>query len=72
MCSMPKFQIGDRVERVGSLIPIYMRSGTITQVIPNKDGLDWFTEYEVDFNTLKAHFYETQLRLIESDLHHDS
>ena len=51
---MPKFKIGDRVERIGSLVPIYMQRGVVIGVIPNKDGEDWFTEYEVDFgNQLK-------------------
>jgi hypothetical protein len=63
---MPRFKVGDRVERVGVLIPPYMRDGTITSVIPNKDGLEWFTEYEVNFgNQIIAIFYETQLRLVQ-------
>jgi len=40
-----------------------MRNGTIVQVIPNADGLDLFTEYEVNFDDrIIATFYETQLR----------
>jgi hypothetical protein len=63
-CIMPKFKVGDQVERIGSLVPPYMRSGIVTKVIPNKDGMDWFTEYEVNFgNQVIAIFYETQLRL---------
>jgi hypothetical protein len=59
-----KFKVGDHVERIGSLVPQYMRSGVVTRVIPNKDGLDLFTEYEVNFdNTVIATFYQTQLRL---------
>jgi hypothetical protein len=59
-----KFKVGDHVERIGSLVPQYMRSGVVTRVIPNKDGLDLFTEYEVNFdNELIATFYQTQLRL---------
>ena len=61
---MPKFKVGDRVERIGSLVPEYMRSGIITRVIPNNQGKDLFNEYEVNFdNRLIAIFYETQLRL---------
>jgi hypothetical protein len=32
---MPKFKVGDLVERIGSLVPHYMRHGVITRVIPN-------------------------------------
>jgi hypothetical protein len=62
---MPQFKVGDRVERAGTLVPQYMKSGTILSVIPSKSGLEWFTEYEVNFgNQIIAIFYETQLRLI--------
>ena len=61
---VPKFKVGERVERIGSLVPEYMRSGVVTRVIPNPQGQDLFNEYEVDFgNQLIAIFYETQLRL---------
>jgi hypothetical protein len=61
---MPKFAVGDYVERIGSLVPEYMRSGVIIRVIPNDQGLDLFNEYEVNFgNQVIAIFYETQLRL---------
>jgi hypothetical protein len=64
---MPSFKIGDRVERIGPLVPDYMRSGVITRVIPNKDGLDWFTEYEINFGYKRiANFYETQLRQVKA------
>jgi hypothetical protein len=63
---MPKFKVGDHVERIGPLVPVYMSRGIITLVIPNKDGLDLFTEYEANFDDqLIANFYETQLRLVE-------
>jgi hypothetical protein len=59
---MTKFKIGDHVD---ALVPPYMRSGAIVQVIPNKSGMDWLTEYQVDFgNKQIATFYETQLRLV--------
>jgi hypothetical protein len=61
---MPKFAVGDYVERIGSLVPEYMRSGVIIRVIPNDQGLDLFNEYEVNFgNQVIAIFYETQLQL---------
>jgi hypothetical protein len=64
---MPKFRVGDGVERIGALVPDYMRSGDIVRVIPNEDGLELFTEYEVNFNNqLVATFYETQLRLVKA------
>jgi hypothetical protein len=63
------FKIGDRVERVGALVPTWMRVGIVIRIIPNKQGIDWATEYEVDFGTLRAHFYQTQLRLIDAAQH---
>ena len=60
---MPKFAVGDYVERIGSLVPEYMRRGVISRVIPNDQGLNLFNEYEVNFgNHVIAIFYETQLR----------
>jgi hypothetical protein len=60
---MPKFKVGDQVERIGSRLP-YMRSGIVTKVITNEEG--WFTEYEVNFgNQVIANFYETQLHLVK-------
>ena len=60
---MPKFKVGDKVIRIGSLVPSYMSHGEILKVIPNKDGLEWATEYEVRFGVeLRAKFYESQLR----------
>jgi hypothetical protein len=62
---MPKFKVGDRVERIGSLVPEYMREGVVMRVIPSEHGIDLFTEYEVNFGGLLiAMFYETQLRLV--------
>ena len=60
------FKVGDEVERVGALVPPYMRSGVVIRVIPNKDGVDWFTEYEVTFNNQDVlTLFETQLRLVK-------
>jgi hypothetical protein len=62
---MAKFKVGDRIERIGSLVPEWMRSGVIMRVIPNDQGQDLFNEYEVNFgNQVIAIFYETQLRLV--------
>jgi hypothetical protein len=64
---MPKFKLGDRVERIGPLVPPYMKSGVITRVVPAINGPDWVTEYDVDFgNQVVATLYETQLRLVIS------
>jgi hypothetical protein len=60
---MPLFQVGDKVERTGSLVPQYMKRGTVVAVIPNVSGQDHFTQYEVDFGQgIVVTFYETQLR----------
>jgi len=64
---MPKFKVGDHVERIGTLVPPYMKSGVVTFVILSKEGLAWFNEYEVNFGrTGIATFYETQLQLIKA------
>jgi hypothetical protein len=64
---MPKFKVGDHVERIGVLVPPYIRNGIITRVIPNPNVPERFTEYQVDFgNQVIATLYETQLRLAES------
>jgi hypothetical protein len=60
---MPRFKVGEKVERIGSLVPLYMRRGIVAKVIPNEDGQDHFTQYEVNFgNRVVEVFYETQLR----------
>jgi len=61
-----KFKVGDRVERVGTLVPVYMHDGIILRIIPNKEGIDGYTEYEVNFgNQMIGTFYEAQLRLVK-------
>ena len=60
---MARFMVGDRVERVGALVPDYMKTGRIVRVIPHPQLSHAFTEYEVDFGSRVASFYETQLRL---------
>jgi hypothetical protein len=56
-------KVGDEVERTGTLVPSHMRHGKVIRVIPNKDGVEWLTEYEVEFDgNFVATFYESQLR----------
>jgi hypothetical protein len=64
---MPKFAVGDHVERVGVLVPESMRYGTIIRVTPNTVGEDLFYEYEVAFsNHMIGTFYEPQLRPVKN------
>jgi hypothetical protein len=51
---MPRFQVGDQVERVGTLIPPYMKSGRVMRVIPHPDLPEQFTEYEIDFQVRRC------------------
>ena len=44
--AMLLFKVGDRVERIGFLIPTWMKVDIITKVIPNKDGIEWACQYE--------------------------
>jgi hypothetical protein len=60
---MARFKVGDYVERVGPLVPIYMKSGRIVRVIPHPDLPEQMTEYEIDFQFVVATFYQSQLRL---------
>jgi hypothetical protein len=63
---MPKFKVGDKVGRSGPLIPPYLQCGTVKAVIPNTHGVDWLTEYEVDFgDNLVQVLYETELKPAE-------
>jgi len=59
---MARFQVGDKVERIGSLVPEYMKHGVVVRIMPNEHS-DLFTAYEVSFGSqMIAIFYETQLR----------
>jgi hypothetical protein len=60
---MPKFNVGDYVEPIGTLVPDDVRQGVILRVFPNEEGLDWATEYEIEFKFGRAKFFERQLRL---------
>jgi len=62
---MPSFNVGDRVERIGVLVPIWMKIGIITKVIPNEHGIEWATQYEVRFGEIKGTFYQTELSRIK-------
>ena len=62
---MPSFKVGDRVERIGELFPtIWMKVGIVTKVIPNEHGIEWATQYQVDFGEMKETFYQSELRLV--------
>jgi hypothetical protein len=63
---MPLFKVGDYVERVGTLVPPYMKFGRIVRVIPHEDLPEHLTEYEVDFKFVIATFYQSQLRLAKA------
>ena len=65
---MPLFKIGDRVERTDALAPLWMKEGIVTNVIPNKHGIDWATQYEVDFGGefKERLLYQSELRLIKA------
>ena len=69
--AMPLFKVGDRVERIGVLAATWMKEGIITNVIPNKYGIESATEYEVNFGQLRAILYQIELRLIQSAPPHD-
>ena len=63
---MPKFRVGDQVQRLSSILAD-TRIAAIKRVVPNKDGYDMFTEYEIEYaDGQTATFYETQLRLIKA------
>jgi hypothetical protein len=59
---MPNFKVGDRVERIGSLVPPYMRVGTVSRIILHPELPEGFDEYEVQFQSGTAIFYGTQLK----------
>lgn len=64
---MPRFKVGDQVERIGAMVSPYPQVGVITRVIPNKHGIDQFTEYEVNFqNEHTVILFEMQLRLVSA------
>jgi len=64
---MPRFKVGDQVERIGAMVPPYLQVGVITRVIPSAQGVDRFTEYEVNFeNEHTVILFEMQLRLVRA------
>jgi len=62
---MALFKVGDRVERVGPLVPEYMKTGRVVGVILHPQLPEHFTEYEINVGTRIANFYETQLRPVQ-------
>ena len=65
---MPLFKVGDQVERIGTLVNApYVRSGVVIRIMPNKAGLELFTEYEISFDEKTVvTLFETQLRLVRA------
>jgi hypothetical protein len=64
---MTPFKVGDRVERIGPLVPAWMKYGVITKVIPDKHGIEWATQYEVEFGPqLNGTCYQNELRLVKT------
>ena len=60
---MSRFKVGEYVERVSTFAPESPKRGVALRVLPNKEGVEWFTEYEVQFaEHLVGKFYQTQLR----------
>jgi len=68
---MLSFKVGDGVERIGVLVPMWMKVGIVAKVIPNKHGIDWATQYQVDFGEMKETLYQTELCLVKSAGQHD-
>jgi hypothetical protein len=67
---MMPFKAGDRVERMGPLVPDWMKYGVITKVIPDRHGIEWATQYEVNFGPqLNGTFYQNELRLVKTASH---
>ena len=61
---MSKFNPGDHVERIDTLVPIYMKSGRVLSVLSHADSNEELTEYDVEFKYAIARFYEGQLKLV--------
>jgi hypothetical protein len=61
---MPRFAVGDFVERVSALAPSYMKFGKVLRVITHAGLPDYMTEYEVGFDDgMTGMFRQTELRL---------
>jgi len=63
---MHRFKVGDWVEVIGD-VASDMKQDTILRVLPNSEGSDRLSEYEVRFGLKTALHYETQLRAIAVD-----
>jgi hypothetical protein len=63
---MPRFKVGDHVERVGPLAPPYMKTGRIRQVFSPAHLPDSLTVYEVEFTSNVVTLYQSELRLLDA------
>jgi hypothetical protein len=68
---MHKFEVGDQVEVIGSLVAPNMKQGTILRVLPHSGFLERPAEYEVLFGLKTALYYGTQLRAIHTAFDED-
>ena len=65
---MPRFKVGDYVQRVGVFTPTYMKFGRVVRVMPHAGQPDYFTEYEIGFELgLTGIFRQTELCLAAED-----
>jgi hypothetical protein len=58
---MVKFNIGDRVERIGRLTS--EQQGIVTRILLDESGKEWLHQYEVEFAKSTSTFYASQLVL---------
>ena len=62
---MPRFKPGDHVAIVDARYP-HLQDGVVLRVNPDDGGIEWFTEYEVDFTLETLKVLQTQLRPLSS------
>jgi hypothetical protein len=64
---LPLFKVGDRVERIDSLVSPYAKNGVITRVFQYSIGEYSFTEYEAKMDGgFITTVYEMELRLVKA------
>ena len=64
---IPKFKVGDQVERVNGVLLGRTLVGAVKSIIPEREGYERFTEYEIEcLDGTISLFYETQLRLAKA------
>jgi hypothetical protein len=68
---MHRFEVGDWVEVIGSLVAPDMKQGTILRVLPHSERPERLNGYEVRFGLKTALHYETQLRAIHTAFDED-